>query len=258
MHTAAFPHGAREHMLTTHSLVLLALIFFAGGLVKGTVGFGLPTIGIGLGAMVVDIPTAMLLIAVPTIATNVWQMWVNGDLRAIVRRLWVFMLAAVWLIPLGVAAIVYVPAMPYGRLLGFIILLYSLWTLWGKDRVLPWAQKPGVAFFAGSVNAVLTGMTGCFSVPGVMYLRAVGLSKADLMGAMGMLYLLSAVGMFGSLWWMGKATSALSQASLAACIPVAAGLVLGTFIQKRLSEALFKRLFLGAFAVLGLVLMATG
>ena len=116
-------------MLTTHSLVLLALIFFAGGLVKGTVGFGLPTIGIGLGAMVVDIPTAMLLIAVPTIATNVWQMWVNGDLRAIVRRLWVFMLAAVWLIPLGVAAIVYVPAMPYGRLLGLIILVYSLWTL---------------------------------------------------------------------------------------------------------------------------------
>ena len=59
MHTAAFPHGARKHMLTTHSLVLLALIFFAGGLVKGTVGFGLPTIGIGLGAMVVDIPTAI-------------------------------------------------------------------------------------------------------------------------------------------------------------------------------------------------------
>ncbi|WP_291008388.1 sulfite exporter TauE/SafE family protein [Hydrogenophaga sp.] len=245
-------------MLTTHSLMLLALIFLLGGLVKGTVGFGLPTIGIGLGALVVDIPTAMLLIALPTIATNVWQMWVNGDWRRIARRLWVFMLAAVWLIPLGVAAIVYVPAMPYQRLLGLIILIYSVWTLWGKDRVFPWAQNPTVAFVAGSLNAVLTGMTGCFSVPGVMYLRAVGLSKADLLGAMGMLYLLSAVGMLGSLWLMGKTTMALSQASLAACVPVALGLVLGTLIQKRLSEALFKRLFLASFAVLGLVLMATG
>jgi uncharacterized membrane protein YfcA len=245
-------------MLTTQSLVLLALIFFAGGLVKGTVGFGLPTIGIGLGAMVVDIPTAMLLISVPTIATNVWQVWVNGDPRAIFRRLWVFMLAAVWVIPLGVAALVYVPALPYGRLLGLIILLYSFWMLWAKDRVLPWAKKPGVAFVAGSVNAVLTGMTGCFSVPGVMYLRAVGLSKSDLLGAMGMLYLLSALGMLGSLWLMGKTTMALGQVSLAACVPVAAGLVLGTLIQKRLSEALFKRFFLSAFAVLGLVLMATG
>lgn len=245
-------------MLTTHSLMLLALIFLVGGLVKGTVGFGLPTIGIGLGALVVDIPTAMLLIAFPTIATNVWQLWVNGDWRHIARRLWVFMLAAVWLIPLGVAAIVYVPAMPYQRLLGLIILIYSVWTLWGKDGVFPWAQNPTVALVAGSLNAVLTGMTGCFSVPGVMYLRAVGLSKADLLGAMGMLYLLSAVGMLGSLWFMGKTTMALSQASLAACVPVGMGLVLGTLIQKRLSEALFKRLFLASFAVLGLVLMATG
>ena len=36
------------------------------GLVKGIVGLGLPTIGIGLGALISDIPTAMMLILVPT------------------------------------------------------------------------------------------------------------------------------------------------------------------------------------------------
>ena len=103
---------------------------------KGTVGFGLPTIGIGLGAMVVDIPTAMLLIAAPTVVTNLWQIVVNGDPWAIGRRLWVFLLSSVSLIPVGIAVLIYVPDLPYEQLLGLVIVLYSVWTLVGKDLVL--------------------------------------------------------------------------------------------------------------------------
>ena len=47
-------------------IVQICLIFILAGLVKGIVGFGLPTIGIGLGALISDIPTAMMLILVPT------------------------------------------------------------------------------------------------------------------------------------------------------------------------------------------------
>jgi len=52
-------------------LIQIILIFILAGLVKGIVGFGLPTIGIGLGALISDIPTAMMLILVPTIFTNI-------------------------------------------------------------------------------------------------------------------------------------------------------------------------------------------
>ena len=60
-------------ILEINFLVQICLIFILAGLVKGVVGFGLPTIGIGLGALISDIPTAMMLILVPTFFTNIVQ-----------------------------------------------------------------------------------------------------------------------------------------------------------------------------------------
>jgi uncharacterized membrane protein YfcA len=88
-----------------------------------------------------------------------------------------------------------------------------------------------------------------------MYLRGLGLNKANLLGAMGWLYLLSALTMSASLAAFGHATMALNGWSIVACLPVALGLVLGTLIQRRLSEAVFRKVFLWAFAVIGVVLM---
>jgi uncharacterized membrane protein YfcA len=242
-------------MLEPHTLVIIALIFFAGGLVKGMVGFGLPTIGIGLGALVLDIPTAMMLIAIPTVLTNAWQVWINGDPRELPRHFWVFLVAALLPIPLGIATLVYLPQFPYERLLGGVILIYSLWSLLITDRTLPWLAHWRAAVLAGSANAVLTGMTGCFSVPGVMYLRGLGLNKSELLRAMGMLYLVSALGMWASLAGLGQATVQLGMASLVACLPVGLGVLLGNQLNRRLSEHHFKHMFLWIFGGIGLALL---
>ncbi|MDA0868356.1 MAG: sulfite exporter TauE/SafE family protein [Proteobacteria bacterium] len=244
--------------LEPHAVLAIALIFFAGGLVKGTVGFGLPTIGIGLGALVLDIPTAMMLIALPTILTNAWQIRINAHPRQLPRHFWVFLLAAFIPIPLGIATLVMVPEFPYERLLGAVILLYSLWSLLITDRTLPWLSRWRWAVLAGGTNAVLTGLTGCFSVPGVMYLRGLGLDKSLLLAAMGLLYLVSALGMWAALAALGQSTVTLGLASLAACVPVGAGVLLGNQLHQRLSEAMFRRIFLWVFASIGVALLVAG
>ena len=248
----------RRILLTTNTLILLSLIFLLGGLVKGVVGFGLPTIGIGLGAMLVDIPTAMLLIAVPTILSNGWQIAANGDVFKTARRLWVFLLASVALVPAGIALVIWIPEWPYERLLGLVIVVYSLWSIRGKDWHLPNPTSRTAAVLFGGINAFITGLTGCFSVPGVMYLRGLGLSKTELLCAMGWLYLLSALAMGGSLALFGHSTAQLSGWSVAACLPVGVGLLIGTLIQRRLSEVFFRKVFLMAFAVIGFVLLVWG
>ena len=96
------------------------------------------------------------------------------------------------------------------------------------------------------------------SVPGVMYLRSLQLSKDDLLCAMGVLFLISAIAMGGSLWWLDRATQELSVLSIAMCIPVALGVWLGMLIRNLLSEEQFKQIFLGAFAVLGAYLTLFG
>ncbi len=47
----------------------------------------------------------------------------------------------------------------------------------------------------GAANGIFTGMTGALSMPGVLYLQALGLSRDMLVQAMGILFLLSNVGL---------------------------------------------------------------
>lgn len=239
-------------------LVLIFAIFVLAGLVKGVVGFGLPTIGIGLGALISDIPTAMMLILVPTFFTNIVQIMSAGSIRYVIEKSWAFLVGAVILVPLGLWAVVLFPGFPFERLLGLSIVLYSLASLKGFNPVMAMAHNAKLGFGLGLINSVLTGMTGSMSVPGVMYLRSLQLTKDDLLCAMGALFFISTIAMGVSLWWFGKATNELSLLSVLMCVPVAVGVWVGMSIRKLLSETQFKSLFLYAFAALGTYLALVG
>ena len=118
-------------------ILQICLIFILAGLVKGTVGFGLPTIGIGLGALISDIPTAMMLILAPTFLTNIIQIWSAGSLPDVINKSWAFLVGSILLVPLGLRAVVSMPAFPFERVLGLTILIYSLASL--KESIL---QQP--------------------------------------------------------------------------------------------------------------------
>ena len=110
----------------------------------------------------------------------------------------------------------------------------------------------------GLLNSVLTGMTGSMTVPGVMYLRSLQLSKDDLLCAMGILFLMSTLVIGGSLWWLDLATQDLSALSVIMCIPVALGLWVGVRVRSILTEERFNQLLLYAFALLGAYLLVFG
>ena len=239
-------------------LVQICLIFVLAGLVKGTVGFGLPTIGIGLGALISDIPTAMMLILVPTIFTNITQILSTGSVASVLTKTWAFLLGAVVLVPGGLWMVVVVPEFPYERLLGLSILVYSLASLRGFNPVMQTKNNQGLGLALGLLNSVLTGMTGSMSVPGVMYLRSLQLTRDDLLCAMGILFLTSTLAMGGSLWWLDRATEELSALSVMMCLPVALGVWLGMRVRLTLSEERFKQIFLWAFTVLGAYLAVFG
>ena len=239
-------------------LIQIILIFILAGLVKGIVGFGLPTIGIGLGALISDIPTAMMLILVPTIFTNIAQVLVTGSISSVFKKTWVFLFGAVMLIPLGLWVVVIVPEFPFERLLGMLILVYSLLSLSGFNPVLQSNNSSVLGLTFGLLNSVLTGMTGSMTVPGVMYLRSLQLSKDDLLCAMGILFLISTLAMGVSLWWLDLATQDLSALSVIMCIPVAFGVWAGMRVRSILTEERFKQVFLYAFALLGAYLLVFG
>src|SRR5215470_8547418 len=64
------------------------LTFALAGFVKGVIGLGLPTVAMGLLAVVVPPAQAAALLIVPSFVTNIWQLALGPDLAPLVRRLW--------------------------------------------------------------------------------------------------------------------------------------------------------------------------
>ncbi len=238
------------------SIALIAAVFLLAGAVKGVVGLGLPTVSLGLLTAAFDLTTAMALLIAPSFATNLWQALAGGRLRALLRRLWPFLLAATLTVWVGGAALAAVDLALLSGLLGLLLAAYAGQGLAGFGlSIAPERQVwAGPAF--GAVNGVLTGMTGSFVVPGVLYLQAIGLGRDALVQAMGILFTASTVALAVSLQGHGLMDARLGAASAAALLPALAGMAAGQALRRRLSEARFRRVFFLAVLALGLYIAA--
>ena len=67
--------------------LLIALVFVLAGVVKGTVGLGLPTISMALLALMITPAETATLLIVPSLVTNVWQIRPWGALWPMLRQL---------------------------------------------------------------------------------------------------------------------------------------------------------------------------
>ena len=215
------------------------------------IGLGLPTVSLGILTAALDLTTAMALMVVPSFVTNLWQGVVGGHLMALLRRLWPFLLAATVTVLLGSLALSRVDLAVLSALLGVLLVVYAGVALSGAKLTIG-AQAERVAGPGfGIVNGVLTGMTGSFVVPGVLFLQAIGLPRDQLIQAMGLLFTLStmavAVALQGHALWSVE----LGWVSAAAVVPALVGMAAGQALRRRLSEAVFRKVFFGAILVLG-------
>lgn len=234
---------------------IAAVFLFAGG-IKGVIGLGLPTVSLGLLAIFLDLTTAMALLTMPAAATNVWQAAVGGNARIIVRRLWPFMLAATVTVWLGAMALTRVDLALLSALLGLILLLYAGLSLGGWRFEIPARAEGWAGPLFGSVNGILTGMTGSFVVPGIMYLQAIGLGRDALVQAMGFLFGASALALAVALGGSGLFPRDTGIVSAAALVPALIGMAIGQRIRRRLSEVRFRRVFFVGILALGAYIFA--
>ena len=243
-------------MLDPLTLIAIAGTFLLAGTVKGVIGLGLPTVSLGLLTAALDLTTAMALLIVPSFVTNVWQAVVGGGGRALVRRIWPFLLMATATVWLGATALTRVDLAFLSGLLGGLLVVYSALDLAGVRLTIPPRREAWAGPLFGTANGILTGMTGSFVVPGVMFLQAIGLSRDMLVQAMGMLFTASTVALALALRGNGLLTAQLGLVSAAAVIPAAVGMVAGQRIRRELSEDRFRRIFFIAILALGAYIIA--
>jgi uncharacterized membrane protein YfcA len=244
-------------MLDTNVIVVVASTFLLAGMVKGVIGLGLPAVTIGVLTVAFDLPSAMSLLLVPSLVTNLWQASVGGHSKVILLRLSPFLVMATVMVWVGAQALTRIDPSLLTALLGVLLVTYSMVTLRGIQLTIPARHETWVGTLAGAANGVLTGMTGSSVVPGVMFLQAIGLPRDMLIQAMGMLFTASTLALAVALQIANILTIEHGIPSVGAVAPAILGMILGQRVRSTLSERRFRKVFFMALLVLGAYIVAS-
>ena len=230
---------------------IVAAAFLLAGFVKGVIGMGLPTVSLALLALTLGLKEAMALMLIPAIATNLWQGLAGGNFKNLMKRIWPLLLAACPAIWVGTGILARASALHLAAVLGVMIFIYAGLALARIDVPAPGRHERWISPLIGGATGILTGLTGSFVMPAVLYLQALGLSRHDLVQAMGISFSVSTLVLALSLAGHSLVPADLGLMSAGALVPAAAGMMLGTWVRKRLPEDLFRKIFLVALALLG-------
>lgn len=187
--------------------------FLLAGFIKGIVGFGLPTVGIGLLGLFMTPLEAALILVVPTLVTNVWQLAAGPNLKPLLRRLGSMLLAT--------AVVTYATAGLLARdttgrattALGAALIVYAVIGLAAVQLCVPRRAEPWLSPIMGGLTGLVAGATGVFSIPGIPYMQALGLDKEDLVQALGLSFTVSMVALAAGLAREGAFHASLSASS---------------------------------------------
>ena len=237
------------------SITIVMLTFLLAGGVKGVVGLGLPTVSVALLSAAFGIEAALPLLVIPSFVTNVWQGAVGGNAMALFRRFGV----ALAIIPvttwIGYHYVFVEAPQAMDRALGVALLVYAGLGLRAVRFPVPVRAEAALTPLIGVVNGLITGVTGTFVIPIVMYLEALGLERDELVQMMGITFAVSTAALAGVLVLYGAYRVEASFVSALAVVPAIAGMIIGARFRTRLTPATFRKWLLVGLGIVGLKLL---
>jgi uncharacterized protein len=237
------------------NVVFIALIFVLAGFVKGVIGLGLPTVSMGLLAVVMTPAQAASLLVMPSFLTNVWQA-VGARSVPLLRRIWPMLLgvcAGTWLprLLLGTSLLTADNGMHASTGLGIVLALYGLLGLTSVRFSVSERSECWLSPTIGVITGIVTAVTGVYMIPSTPYLQAIGLEKDDLVLAMGISFTVSTVALAVILVADGALQTSVAGASMIALAPALIGMALGQWVRMRVKPPVFRVCFFAGSLVLG-------
>lgn len=235
-------------------VALVGSAFLAAGLVKGVVGLGLPAVAMALLGLAMPPAEAASLLVLPSIVTNIWQLYAGPRLGAVTRRFATMMVAMCAGVPLGIGLLIHGT---YATLvLGAVLAVYGAIGLIAPHFSIPQRAERWCSPVVGLVTGAITGATAVGAVPLAPYLSSLDLDKDEIIQTLGLAFTVSMIALAVGLALEGKLHAAVAGGSLLAILPAVAGMALGQLIRGRMSPAVFRRWFFAGLLALGLYMVA--
>jgi len=231
------------------------LIFIVAGLVKGITGMGLPTVAMGLLSILIPLPVAAALLIIPSLVTNVWQLFSGPSLIKMLKRLWLMMLF-VMLGTIGGAVLLMNIDPSWSSLgLGIALIFYAGYALLSPVFIVPRKAEKWLSPAIGGITGLVTGATGVFVMPAVPYLQSLNFNKDELIQALGLSFSISTIALAIGLFMHGSFHFEQLSLSAVAIVPALLGMWVGQKIRAKISPKRFRQFFLLFLVILGLELI---
>jgi len=236
-------------------IAFAAAAFVAGGLVKGVLGIGLPLVVIPLLATVLDVPSAVALMPVPVLASNIQQMFQGKGVIWSARRF------ATLILPMLVATVIaaqFMAAVDFrtgSLVLGVIVILFCLIQAFPLRTQLPERSERWAHPVTGVITGFLGGLSNLFGPPLTMYLVALRLDRDEFIAATATIFTIGSTTLYITMAINGLLTLPSLGVSAMATLPVMAGVALGSRLRGRLPDMMFRRALLLALGAIGLNLI---
>ena len=232
-------------------VALTIFTFLLAGLVKGVIGLGLPSIAIGLLALLMAPAQAAAAMIFPSLITNVWQMFTGPHLVALLRRLWTLLAGSALGIWLGGGILTSANSRIAAFGLGVALVVYAALGLSAVRFSVPRRHEWWLNPMVGLATGFIAGGTGVFVIPAGPYFQAIGLNKDELVQMLGISFTVSTIALALVLWRDGVMQFGNAAGSMLAVLPALLGMVIGQRIRGYASEQTFRRWFFIGLLLLG-------
>jgi len=231
------------------------IIFFVGGLVKGTIGVGLPTVTLTLLSFFFDIKDSISFILIPVILTNLFQMLDGKNLKSIFQQTKFFLLTSVVFVIPGFLILRAIDSKIILIILASLLVLNSSLVLFNKIITIKKHDSFLAQFWIGALTGITTGVTSIYTMPFIFLIQSLKFSKEKLIQLMGLSFFLYSLSQFALFYSFSMIDEKVLLFSSIACLPILLGVIAGKYLRKILSEQIFKKLFNYMLLISGLTII---
>jgi len=238
-----------------HLFFIYLGIFFLGGLVKGTIGVGLPTVTLTLLSFFFDIKDSISFILIPVILTNLVQMLDGKELKSIFQQTKFFLITSVIFVIPGFLVLRAINSNTILLILASLLVLNSCLVLFNKIIIIKRHTSFQMQFWIGALTGITTGVTSIYTMPFIFLIQSLKFNKEKLIQLMGLSFFLYSLTQFTLFYSFSMINEKVLLFSSVACVPILIGVISGKYLRKILSEQTFKLLFNYMLLVSGIIII---
>ena len=234
-------------------VVIIILAILAGGLIKGTLGFGMPMVALPIIAFVVPATTAMIILCAPILLTNFLQIKFKQGISS--YRFLPMILCLIIGLLVGARLILEINLNTITQIIAISIIFAALINCFGFKIQNPKKSRERViTSIIGFASGILGGLSTFYGPPMLAYLVASDLPKEKFVRTVSVMYFVGSFPLYGSLIYYGFATKQDIIMSVFLILPAFISQQIGTRIRDKINQKQFRICILVTLIILGISL----